>query len=561
MKILLLSAGGGGGNILRSVRALFDQDVEAVRQSDPDYAQRLHAAVTTRYLDTNAFSLSDVPDQERLLIGPRTTGRLGARHDPQLARQAFEESKADVEAVIAAHSAVILIGTGGKGTGAGTMLPLALMAREQKKLVLPIFVRPSFERHEVDKRRYDHALHVCQQLDAAGVRLIEILNDRGYDERAPRPQEMVWEQMNVPIARGLRGLIYVLWDLSQVDPSDLSMLLAGNGRLRIGFGEVEGSAAADPTDDQIEEAVKSCWDNPYYAFNGLPGTSLICIQGEWSNIADAKIKSRLAARASAGSTDSPYVPLYTRAVRAPRPWGVTTLFGEHTGAHEALDVDWSFASGAGVSRIPVPGLAIEGTAVQETVRIASFPAQRGRLPDQVVREPAKSADPEPRVAVPAPQEGDRVVKTPATLWELAAAVNRCDPSALAIAQNGSASEIPVEGPEVRRLLAAMWFRAIVPRLSPQWRARMLDALVSGVVVPNHVVKIGRHMRCLSELTYAQLQELVANSWMPDAARVDLEFLVSVGRLWGADAVGRLQFSPALQPPSSRLTALLEGIRR
>jgi hypothetical protein len=45
--------------------------------------------------------------------------------------------------------------------------------------------------------------------------------------------------MNVPIARGLRGLIYVLWDLSQVDPSDLSILFAGKGRLRIGFGEID----------------------------------------------------------------------------------------------------------------------------------------------------------------------------------------------------------------------------------------------------------------------------------------------------------------------------------
>jgi hypothetical protein len=63
-----------------------------------------------------------------------------------------------------------------------------------------------------------------EQFDAAGIRLIEILNDRGYAEHDPQPQPTVWERMNLPIARGLRGLIYVLWDLSQVDPSDLSML-------------------------------------------------------------------------------------------------------------------------------------------------------------------------------------------------------------------------------------------------------------------------------------------------------------------------------------------------
>ena len=56
----------------------------------------------------------------------------------------------------------------GKGTGAGTMFPLAQIAREQKKLVIPIFVRPSFERHEVDKRHYDHAVSVIEQFDRPG---------------------------------------------------------------------------------------------------------------------------------------------------------------------------------------------------------------------------------------------------------------------------------------------------------------------------------------------------------------------------------------------------------
>jgi cell division GTPase FtsZ len=204
VNILLLSTGGGGGNILRSVKALFDRDVTVIQRAAPNYAERLRATVTTCFLDTNEFSLSDVPVEERLLIGTRTTGRLGARHNPDVARHALEESRSEAEALMSRHSVVILIGTGGKGTGAGTIFPLAQMARQQKKLVLPIFVRPSFERHEVDKRRYDHALKIGEQFDAAKIRLMEILNDRGYDDVDPKPQMAVWERMNVPIARGLR---------------------------------------------------------------------------------------------------------------------------------------------------------------------------------------------------------------------------------------------------------------------------------------------------------------------------------------------------------------------
>src|SRR5262245_22362289 len=344
VNILLLSAGGGGGNILRSVKALFQRDVEVARETDPQYAARLTAAVTTRFLDTNEFSLADVPAAERLLIGPRTTGRLGARHSPDVARAALEESRSEVEALIAQHSVIVILATGGKGTGAGTILPLAQTARQYRKLVLPIFVRPSFERHEVDKRRYDHALQVASQFDAAKIRLMEILNDRGYVDDNPQPQSVVWESMNLPIARSLRGLIYVLWDLSQVDPSDLSMLFAGNGRVRMAFAELDPPAGHDPSQAEVQLAVRSCCENPYYAFSKPAGTSLICIQGEWSNVVDARIKGQLAAAAMGDRPDSPYTPLYVRAVHAPRPWGVTALLSEFTGAHQPLDIEWSMAA-------------------------------------------------------------------------------------------------------------------------------------------------------------------------------------------------------------------------
>ena len=372
MHILLLSAGGGGGNIVRSVKATFRRDIAVTQKTDPRYAERLRRAVTTRFLDTNEFALSDVPKDERVIIGARTTGRLGARHDPDVALQALHESRDSVEALISRHSIVILVGTGGKGTGSGTMFPLAQMARQQKKLVIPIFVRPSFERHEVDKRHYDNAANAVDQFDAAGIRLIEILNDRGYAEHDPQPQPVVWERMNLPIARGLRGLIYVLWDLSQVDPSDLSVLFAGRGRLRIGYGEIDPPDGGEPSDAQVEHAARQCCDNPYYAFRQPAGTSLVCIQGDWSNLVDAKIKGGLAA-AMGGDASSPYSPLYARAVGLPRPWGVTALFAEYTGTHQPLDVDWSLERGVRTLPNALRG-AVEPSAIEDTPPVAAAPA-------------------------------------------------------------------------------------------------------------------------------------------------------------------------------------------
>jgi cell division GTPase FtsZ len=546
VNILLLSAGGGGGNILRSLKTLFERDTAVAGQTDGAYAKRLQEAVTTRFLDTNEFSLADVPPAERLLIGPRTTGHIGARHNPEVARQALEESRSTVEELMQGHAVVILIGTGGKGTGAGTMFPLAEMARRQRKLVLPIFVRPSFERHEVDKRRYDHALQVAAQFDAAGIRLMEILNDRGYTEDNPRSQSAIWEQMNLPIARGLRGLIYVLSDLSQVDPSDLSVLFAGNGRFRIAFAEIDPPAGQDPAHEQVDQAVQRCAVNPFCAFSKPAGTSLVCIQGEWSNVVDARIKSRLAATAMRTRANSPYNPLYARSVAAPRPWGITAVFAEHTGPHQPLEIDWSFAKP-------------DALPILVTMHVPD------PVPPIVVTEPgpqpiALSVETTPQQEEPVITARNEAPANFSSLWELAVAVNRSDPAALAVAAGSTVPQMPIEGAEVKKLLGTLWFRSVVPRLSPALKERILEVFVESVAIPNHRVRRGREFANVSDLSYTELQEAVRTSIL-DVIKPDLDLLLTVGRLFGRDAVRRIRFvEPAVNNERSALAGLLHGWR-
>jgi cell division GTPase FtsZ len=546
VNILLLSAGGGGGNILRSVKALFRHDLAIAEKADPKYADRLRRAVSTRFLDTNEFSLLNVLPEERVLIGAATTRRFGARHDPELARAALEESREEVERLVSRYSVVILVASGGKGTGAGTVFPLAEIVRRQRKLIIPIFVRPSFEHHEVEKQRYDHALRITDQFDSAKIRLIEILNERGYDESDPQPQAIVWERMNAPIARGLRGLLYVLSDLSQVDPSDLSMLFAGEGRLRMGFAEIDPDPGAEPSDAQIDAAARACWDDSYYAFRGPVGTSLVCIQGDWSNLVDARIKSRLASLAvDGGEATHPYNPLYARAGQAPKPWGVTGVFAEYTGPSASLELDWAIS--------PKPSRVGRQPSVHELP-----------VPAAVTVPPA---DHSRDVGIPAVAASTRDSAAPATvrgfasLWELAVALNRQDAAALAIARDGVDSQMAFAGMEVKKLLTTVWFRSIFPSLSAAWRDRLLTALVDEVVIPNHSLKWRRGVTAVRDLGYADLKEIWSNTFVPEAMRVDLELLLVVGRLWGDEALSRIRFAE-LEPGdgSSKLGALLHSLR-
>jgi hypothetical protein len=317
-----------------------------------------------------------------------------------------------------------------------------------------------------------------------------------------------------------------LWDLSQVDPSDLSILLAGNGRMRIGFGEIDPLDGHDPTDAQIGAAVDDCWRNPYCAFTKQAGTSLVCIQGDWSNMADAKIKSGIAGLALGNEPDARYNPLYARAIHTPRPWGVTALFSEYTGVHEPHTLEWTHK--------PSP----------QNVQPATAPAATS---SPAVLEPAGRVEPRP---------GPRF----ATVTDFAKALNRQDRVALQVAAGDPPTDIPFEGVEVRRLLSMFWFPAIFPRLSGPWREALLASLCQNLVIPNHTLSRGRDAVHLADASYDDLRQIAATTAVTGAAGADLQLLLAILRLWGDDARRRVRFVEAPEPQNpSRLGAML-GLR-
>jgi hypothetical protein len=248
---------------------------------------------------------------------------------------------------------------------------------------------------------------------------------------------------------------------------------------------------------------------------------LICIEGDWSNLVDAQIKGRVAV-AMGTDARSPYSPLYARAVGIPRPWGVTALFAEYTGAQRPLEIDWSLEKG------------VRTTAVAATVD-AESPApvkQHTGAPDR------KVVNPPPARAF-------------ATFRDFAVALNRSDPAALALAGDGVTSDIPLDGAELRRLLSMMWFRTAFSRLPRDWRERLLQVLIESATVPDHAVKRGRQTVHLHDLSYEELEETGSTTDVPEGIRPDLDLLIAVGRHWGADAVKRFRFvkAPERHEPS------------
>jgi hypothetical protein len=286
----------------------------------------------------------------------------------------------------------------------------------------------------------------------------------------------------------------------------------------------------------VELAVRSCCENSYHAFSRPAGTSLVCIQGDWSNVVDARIKGLLAAAVMGERPDSPYSPLYARAGHLPRPWGVTALLSEYTGLHQPLDIEWSVAVDG---ERPLPHLE----AREPAIAVSSIPALN-ELPRPVESNDSESA-PQPAFS---------------GFWEFAVAMNRSDPAALALAGDGESCSFTIEPADVRKLLGTVWFRSVVPRLSEAWRARVLDALANGVTVPNHRVRRGKQAVQLSDMSDGDLQELAKTSTLA-TIRPELDLLLAVGRFWGDEGLRRLRFTdPMPNGMAFTFATLFHGLR-
>jgi hypothetical protein len=58
----------------------------------------------------------------------------------------------------------------------------------------------------------------------------------------------------------------------------------------------------------------------------------------------------------------------------------------------------------------------------------------------------------------------------------------------------------------------------------------------------------------------QRQQLLSDPTVPEEVRGDLQLLVTVGMLWGEDALKRFEFAPARHQDTSKIGMLLQPFR-
>ncbi len=237
--IKVMGIGGGGSN---AVSRMFKDKLPVVEYYS---------------VNTDAQHLFRCDVSHRLAIGQNLTRGLGSGANPDLGRQADEESRQDIEKALEGADMVFLaVGMGG-GTGTGAAPVIAQIAKESGALTVAVVSRPfSFEANMRKKNAEEGLARLKDQVDT----LIVIDNDRLLQLNNQGEQTYTWEDAlkmaDSVLQQGIQAIAEVVTVPGEinVDFADVRTILnnAGPAWLAIGRGKGENRAV-----DAARQATKS----------------------------------------------------------------------------------------------------------------------------------------------------------------------------------------------------------------------------------------------------------------------------------------------------------------
>lgn len=225
-------------------------------------------------VNTDAQILACNKAQKKIQIGAQRTKGLGAGAEPEIGREAAEESKeALTEAIEGTDLLFITAGMGG-GTGTGAAPVIAKIAKDKKILTVAVITEPfEFE----GKRRMDNAIKGIDNLRKYVDTLIIIPNEK-ISEVVPK-NATFQESLRVAdevLKQGIRGIadLIVTPALINLDFADVRTILKDRGLAHMGVGVAKG-------ENRIVEAVRLAVNCPLLdtTIEGATGVILNVVGG------------------------------------------------------------------------------------------------------------------------------------------------------------------------------------------------------------------------------------------------------------------------------------------
>lgn len=250
-KIKVVGVGGGGNN---AVNRMITTDLQGV-----DFV-----AINT---DMQALKASEA--EHTIQIGEKLTRGLGAGANPEVGRQAAEESRQQImESIEGADMVFITAGMGG-GTGTGAAPIVAGIAREMGILTVAVVTKPfTFE----GSRRMRFASSGIDTLKENVDTLVTIPNDRLLDivERNTTMMEAFGIADEV-LHSGIKGIsdLIVVPGMINLDFADVKTIMENQGVAHMGIGSASG-------ENRAIEAVRKAIESPLLetTIDGVTGVLL-----------------------------------------------------------------------------------------------------------------------------------------------------------------------------------------------------------------------------------------------------------------------------------------------
>lgn len=234
--IKVLGVGGGGSN---AVNYMFAQDIEGV-----DFI--------ICNTDAKALEQSQVPN--KIQLGPHLTQGLGAGANPEVGKQATEESLDEIRRILEVNTKMAFITAGmGGGTGTGGAPIIAKICRELGILTVGIVTTPfQFE----GPRRLQQAEEGIRQLQPYVDTLLVISNDKLRMQYGNLKMTQAFGKADNVLATAAKCITDIINSKGTiiVDFADVCTVMKNGGVAILGSAAAEGENRAQLA---IEEALNS----------------------------------------------------------------------------------------------------------------------------------------------------------------------------------------------------------------------------------------------------------------------------------------------------------------
>ncbi len=250
--IKVIGVGGGGSN---AVNHMFSQDIEGVN-------------FIICNTDAQAIANSGIPN--RVQLGPHLTQGLGAGANPEIGRQATEESLEEIKRILEVNTKMAFITAGmGGGTGTGGAPIIAKICKDLGILTVGIVTTPfAYE----GKKRQLQAEEGIKTLKEYVDTLLVISNDKLRHQFGNLKMREAFEKADNVLATAAKCITDVINSTGQinVDFADVCTVMRNGGVAILGSAAVAGENRAHRA---IEEALNS----PLLNDNDIRGAKWILI--------------------------------------------------------------------------------------------------------------------------------------------------------------------------------------------------------------------------------------------------------------------------------------------